>query len=51
MMVYDTGLAPRAPGVLPNVATLAPVDNELIDIDGDLVADSPARGHGLAIAA
>jgi hypothetical protein len=50
MIVYDSGLAPRAPGVLPNVATFAPADNELIDIDGDLVADSPTRGHGLAIA-
>ncbi len=36
--------------MLPNVATLAPADNELIDINGDLVADSPTRGHGLAIA-
>jgi hypothetical protein len=48
--VYDSGLAPRSPGELPNVATLASVDNELIDIDGDGIADYPAVGHGKAIA-
>ena len=47
--LYDAGLAPRAPGVLPNVTTLASVDNELIDINGDLIVDYPAVGHGLAI--
>ncbi|HEX4984388.1 MAG TPA: S8 family serine peptidase, partial [Ilumatobacteraceae bacterium] len=48
--VYDTGLAPRGPGELPNVATLASADNELIDIDGDGIVGYPAAGHGKAIA-
>lgn len=47
--LYDVGLAPRGPGVLPNVSTLATVDRELIDINGDTIADYPAVGHGLAI--
>ena len=49
MMVFDVGLADRAPGVLPNVTTLIPVDNELIDRNGDGLGDYPAIGHGLAI--
>ncbi len=49
MMVYDVGLADRAPGVLPNVTTLISVDNELIDRNGDGLGDYPAIGHGLAI--
>ena len=47
--VYDTGVAPRVPGVLPKVTTLASIDNELIDINGDGIVDYPAVGHGLAI--
>ena len=47
--VYDTGLAPRGAGVLPNVSTLAPIDNELVDKDGDIIVDYPAAAHGLAI--
>ena len=42
--VYDVGLAPRALGVLPNVTTLASVDNELIDKNGDIIVDYPAGG-------
>ena len=49
ILVADSGLAPRVPGVLPNTTTLASTDNELIDINGDLIADAPTRGHGLAI--
>ncbi len=47
--VYDVGIAPRLPGVLPNVTPLASVDNELIDRNGDIVVDYPAAGHGVAI--
>jgi hypothetical protein len=50
ILVADTGLAPHAPGVLPNTSALASTDNELIDINGDLIADAPVRGHGWAIA-
>ncbi|MGH9132483.1 MAG: S8 family serine peptidase, partial [Ilumatobacteraceae bacterium] len=48
--VYDVGLAPRAPGVLPNVSTLASADDELVDRNADGLADYPAVAHGLAIA-
>lgn len=47
--VYDVGLAPRGPGVLPNVSTLSTADNELIDRNGDIIVDYPPAGHGLAI--
>jgi hypothetical protein len=47
--VYDVGLAPRAPGVLPNVSTLASADNELIDRNNDGIADSPVNGHAVGI--
>jgi hypothetical protein len=49
LAVFDVGLADRAAGVLPNVSTLANVDRELIDVNGDIIVDYPPAGHGLAI--
>jgi hypothetical protein len=50
IVVYDTGLTPGAPGELPNVVQLGPLDDEQIDRNADGLADYPAAGHGRAIA-
>jgi len=49
--VYDTGLVNANGGpAVTNVTKLDPNDNEIVDANGDLMADAPVNGHGRAIA-
>jgi hypothetical protein len=46
--IYDTGYADQA-GVVPDLTMLTPSEQEIIDPNGDTIADLPYAGHGVAI--
>jgi hypothetical protein len=46
--IYDTGMADRS-GVVPDLEMLTPGELEVVDADGDTVADLPYAVHGVAI--